>query len=65
MRLPIERLARLLIDEPLDKTVGELAARYCEPPERITDAMDVAKVYYGESTTIPAVEWPPLRERRG
>lgn len=63
MRLPIERLARLLIDEAEDQTIGQLAARYCESAERITDALDLAKVYYGEATTIPAVEWPPMRER--
>jgi len=47
MRRPIEKLARLIEAEssPTD-TLGELAAKYEEPTERIMDAIEVGKILY-------------------
>lgn len=56
--VPIERLARMLQDEPGESTLGELAARFDQPIGRIRDALDVLKIRCGEPTTIPLVRWP-------
>lgn len=45
MRKPFEKLVRQLIrDKDLNKTLGEVARKYGETTERITDALETIKL---------------------
>jgi len=55
--MPFEKLMErvsALGDEDRVLTMGDLAARWGEPPERIMDAVDAVRVLRGERTYIPA-----------
>jgi hypothetical protein len=59
MRMPFERLMELLAGlsaDERDVSFGELAQRWGEPAERITDAASALQVLAGERTYISAVE---------
>lgn len=59
MRKPIEKLAWELAhdEETKTMTLGQAAAKYNEPIDRIMDALDVIKIAKGELSMIPPVEW--------
>ena len=71
MRRPIESLAYLLWGEvsrwregmdEVGPTVGQMAEKYQETPDRIMDALDVMKIARGDEYTIlPPIDWsaPP------
>lgn len=60
MRTPIEKLAWELDhdEERHAMTLGQAAAKYNEPIDRIMDALDVIKIVRGEQLRIiPPIEW--------
>lgn len=55
MRMPFGRLMELVaaaLDREGDVTLGELAGRWDETPQRIADAIDAVKVLNGEPSYI-------------
>jgi hypothetical protein len=59
VRMPFERLMEeiaALPEEDWNRPMGELAARWGEPVERIADAIDVLKVLQGQRTYISLEE---------
>jgi hypothetical protein len=57
VRIPLERLAWLITQEPENSTLGELAHKFNEPVRRIADAIDADKMRRGKVTTMPPVDW--------
>ncbi len=57
MRRTIETLAWLLQAAPGTMTLGDLARRMDETPDRIHDAVDLLKLRRGIDTQIPPVDW--------
>ena len=60
MRRPFQKLMEMVAGEMDDTTatLGELAARYGEPVERVMDAIDAVRVCLGEQTYIAPVPMP-------
>jgi len=57
VKMPFEKLMEhvsALGDADRALTMGDLSARWGEPPERIMDAVDAVRVLRGERTYIPA-----------